>query len=71
MVELAGRPLIARQASTLRAGGVNDITVVSGYRADQIAAAGFATCVNPRFAVTNMIATLFSAEHLMDETQDC
>lgn len=70
MVELAGRPLIKRQAATLLALGISDITVVSGYRADQIAAAGFATCVNPRFAATNMVATLFSAEHLMDETQD-
>lgn len=70
MVELAGRSLIERQAATLRRAGVTDITVVSGYRADQIAAAGFATCVNPHFASTNMVATLFSAEHLMDETQD-
>lgn len=70
MVELAGRSLIERQTSTLRASGVTDITVVSGYRADQIAAAGFKTCVNPRFASTNMVATLFAAEPLMDETQD-
>jgi choline kinase len=70
LVELAGRPLLARQVSTLRSVGITDITVVSGYRADQIAAAGYASCVNPRFASTNMVSTLFCAEHLMDETQD-
>ena len=70
MVELAGIPLLKRQATTLRRLGISDITVVAGYRADQIAAAGFATCLNPRFASTNMVSTLFCAEHLMDENQD-
>jgi phosphoenolpyruvate phosphomutase len=36
MVEIAGRPLLDRIAAALRAAGVNDITVVRGYRKDQI-----------------------------------
>jgi choline kinase len=70
MVELAGIPLLTRQATTLHGLGIRDITVVAGYRADQIATAGFATCLNPHFASTNMVSTLFCAEHLMDENQD-
>lgn len=70
LVELAGKSLLERQATVLRRAGVNDLTVVSGYRADQIAALGFATRVNQRFASTNMVATLFSAEDLMVDGQD-
>ena len=70
LVELGGKSLLERQATVLRRAGVQDITVVSGYRADQIAARGFATRVNPRYAVTNMVATLFSAADLMDSGQD-
>lgn len=70
LVELAGKSLLERQATVLRRAGVQDLTVVSGYRADQIAARGFVTCVNPRYASTNMVATLFSAAHLMVDGQD-
>lgn len=70
LVELAGKSLLERQATVLRRAGVQDLTVVSGYRADQIAARGFATRVNPRYASTNMVATLFSAEDLMVDGQD-
>jgi len=70
LVELAGKSLLERQATVLRRAGVQDLTVVSGYRAHQIAARGFATCVNPRYATTNMVATLFSAADLMADGQD-
>ncbi|MDO9418343.1 phosphocholine cytidylyltransferase family protein [Pararhizobium sp.] len=70
MVELVGRPLLDRQAATLRGAGITDITVITGYRADQIESAGFATRLNSRFAFTNMVATLFCAEDLMDNNQD-
>lgn len=70
LVELGGKSLLERQAAVLRRAGIQDITVVSGYRADQIAARGFATRVNPRYAMTNMVATLFSAADLMDSALD-
>lgn len=70
LVEFAGQPLLFRQAAVLRRFGVDDITVVSGYRADQVAAAGFKTCINLRFETTNMVSTLFCAEGLMDDSQD-
>jgi L-glutamine-phosphate cytidylyltransferase len=70
LVELRGTSLLERQAAVLRRGGVEDITVVSGYRADQIRSRGFATRINPRYAETNMVATLFCAIDLMDDRQD-
>lgn len=70
LVELGGQSLLGRQATVLRRAGIQDITVLSGYRADKIAARGFKTRVNLRYAVTNMVATLFSAGDLMESGQD-
>jgi len=36
LLELAGRPVIAWAVSALRAGGVSDVTVVIGHRADEL-----------------------------------
>ena len=66
LVPLAGRPLLAWQADALRRAGVSDITVVTGYRADQVAALGFATVHNDRFRETNMVASLMCARALLD-----
>jgi len=70
LVELAGRSLLELQAAVLREAGILDITVVSGYKAEQIAERGFAVHVNPRYAETNMVATLFSAAEVMDGSED-
>ncbi|MCM8594226.1 phosphocholine cytidylyltransferase family protein [Accumulibacter sp.] len=70
LVELGGKSLLERQATVLRRAGIRDIIVVSGYRADQIAARGFATRVNPRYATTNMVATLFCAADLLSGSDD-
>ncbi len=70
LVELDGLSLLERQTTVLRRAGILDITVVSGYRADQIAARGFATCVNQRYAMTNMVSSLFSASDLIENGQD-
>lgn len=70
LVELGGKSLLERQSTVLRRADIQDVTVVSGYRADQIAARGFAIRMNPRYATTNMVATLFSAADLMGGGQD-
>src|SRR4029079_2764055 len=70
LVPLAGRPLLAWQADALRRGRVGDITVVTGYRADQVAALGFATVHNDRFRETNMVASAMSARALFDGSDD-
>lgn len=70
LVELAGKSLLDRQAAVLRHAGVAQITVIGGYRAEQIGALGYPLVLNPRYASTNMVATLFCAESLMKDGQD-
>lgn len=66
LVPLAGRPLLAWQVDALRAAGITDITVVTGYRAEQVDALGLSTVHNSRFDRTNMVASLMCARHLLD-----
>ncbi len=61
MVELAGSSLLERQLMVLRAAGIDQITVVTGFRSDKIDADGCHLVHNPDYDVTNMVATLFSA----------
>jgi hypothetical protein len=70
LVELAGQSLLARQWQSLRAAGVNDIRVITGYRAADIEALGYPTVHNPSFATTNMVSTLFCAREHMKGTAD-
>lgn len=64
MATLDGRTLLEWQVSALRAGGIDDITVVRGYRAETIQG-GFSTLDNPRWAETNMVRTLQCAAELL------
>lgn len=70
LVELEGVSLLERQVRTLRSAGITDITVVGGYRADQIEALGYKVIVNENFATTNMVATLFCAREAMRSDSD-
>ena len=65
LVELAGKPLLDHQLETLRGGGVDDIHIVGGYRAEQLERPGVTLHLNPRYAETNMVTTLFAAEAVM------
>jgi choline kinase len=62
LVELEGRPLIARQMAALRGGGADEIGVVRGYRADRIDFPGLTYFTNERWAQTNMVMSLAAAE---------
>jgi choline kinase len=70
LVELAGQSLLERQCRALRHAGVENIHVITGYRAAQIEALGYPTVHNPSFAATNMVATLFCAREHMAGTAD-
>lgn len=61
LVELAGRPLLDWQIGSLKAAGIQDIVLVTGYLAEQVEAYGFPTRHNPRYAETNMVASLMCA----------
>jgi len=61
LVELSGKPLIARQVAALRGGGASEIGVVRGYRADMIRLPGITYFENPRWSETNMVGSLCAA----------
>ncbi len=62
LVDIEGRSLLERQIDVLEARGIDDIIVIGGYRADQLPADRAAITVNPRYAETNMLWTLFTAD---------
>lgn len=70
LVELVGRPLLARQLDVLHASGVDDITVIGGYRADQLAAYPIKLAINLVFDRTNMVSSLFVADDLIRDASD-
>ena len=62
LVELAGKPLIERQIAALRRGGVDDIGVVRGYRAEMIELSRrHPVSTIQRWAETNMVMSLAGA----------
>jgi choline kinase len=61
LVELEGKPLIERQIAALRRGGVDEIGVVRGYRAEMIDFPGLSYFTNRRWAETSMVMSLAAA----------
>jgi choline kinase len=61
LVELAHKPLIQRQISALRGGGVSSIGIVRGYLADRIDIQDVTYFENQRWAETNMVMSLAAA----------
>ena len=70
LVPLLGKSLLERQVDTLKKSGVTNIHIATGYRSDQIESLGFSTTINPRFAETNMVETLFSALAFIQQKGD-
>lgn len=60
-VELAGRKLIERQIGALRHGGIDEIGIVRGYRAEVIDFPDLHYFANGRWAETNMVTSLAAA----------
>jgi len=61
MVELDGRPLLDRQIAAMRRGGVEEIGIVRGYRAETLNFPGLAYFDNPHWSQTNMVMSLAAA----------
>ena len=62
LVEVAGRTLLCRQVSALRGGGVRDLGIVRGYRAEAIVVGGATYFENGRWSSTNMVMSLAAAK---------
>ena len=66
MLEVKGRPILARQVESLRRCGVRDIVVVRGYRKERVEVADVRFVDNDRFAETGELYSLFGAEPHLD-----
>lgn len=67
LVELHGEPLLDHQLRSLRAAGIEEIAIVTGYRAEMLQGRADAEFHNPRWADTNMVSSLASASEWLEE----
>ena len=69
MVELFGKSILEWQIEKFQKFGINDITIITGYKSESINHPKFNLLKNPKFDSTNMVETLFCArEKLLDST---
>lgn len=61
MLPIAGKPLLRHLVDKLKKRGVDDITVVAGYKAESIDVQGIKLLVNPEHASTGELASLACA----------
>lgn len=66
LVEVAGTSLLERQLNVLRSQGLDNISIITGYRGEQLEGRGLRVFSNPRYAETNMVWTLFCADQVLD-----
>ena len=66
MVKVAGRTIIDRQLELFRKCGVTDIAIVKGFCAESVPDYGVRHHLNPEYAVTNMVFSLFCAAGELD-----
>ena len=64
---LGGRTLLEWQLFALRKSGIEEITVVRGYRSEMLQG-DFDKVENPRWGDTNMVSTLFCAPNIEHDT---
>ena len=63
LVEVNGISLLDRQLAVLATEAINPIIIIGGYRAEMLKRPGIESRINPRYAETNMVWTLFCAEN--------
>ena len=66
-LRIGGRSLIDRQLDTFRAQGVDDITIVTGYRAEMLELPGIQTRHNHEWAGNNILHSLMYAQDVLDD----
>lgn len=62
LVEVDGRSLLERQLAVLSSENIEPVIMIGGYRAEMLNRPGVELRINPRYAETNMVWTLFCAE---------
>ena len=70
MIEINGKPIIMRQIETIRSCGISDITVVGGYRIDDLKGylgSSVSFLFNPFYETTNSVVSLWLAGSIFDD----
>lgn len=62
LVELRDKALLDWQLDSLRAAGISEIAIVTGYKRELLVGRGLVEFYNPRWAQTNMVSSLTCAE---------
>jgi len=62
LVELRGKPLLEWQLSALRAAGISEIAIVTGYKREMLANRNLVEFHNLRWESTNMVSSLSCAQ---------
>ena len=62
LVEVGGLSLLDRQLAVLASEAIHPIVLIGGYRVEMLKRPGIELRINPRYAETNMVWTLFCAE---------
>jgi choline kinase len=62
LVHYKGKPILDYQLEVMRECGLKDIVLIKGYKADALQRPGMTYVLNPEYAETNMVYTLFCAE---------
>lgn len=70
LVELSGRPLLDYQLDVLTDAGLEDITVVGGYRGEQLDSDRYDVIINEIYDETNMVYSLLCAAEAFPDTED-
>lgn len=69
LVSLLGKPLVSHQIGSLKASGIENIAIVTGYKAEKFDAIGCHTFHNAFFDSTNMVESLFAARPYLEQAQ--
>jgi choline kinase len=64
---VGGQTILQRQILALQAGGVDEIVIVTGYRADMLEQSGLKTIYNAEWETTNMVRSLLCAKSEFDK----
>ena len=70
LVTLCGSTLLERQVNNIRACGIDDIRVVTGYYSEAIERKGFSTFYNSKYRSTNMLYSLFCASSFLSSSKE-
>ena len=69
LVPFFGKPLISYQIDTLKRCDIQDIAIVTGYKAEKFAIYDFQMFHNKLFASTNMVESLFIARSFLEQAK--